>query len=158
MPELPPGSLALGELGIPHRVFTHVGPVASLEQAARERGHRSEQVIRSLLFRLKENEYVMVLMSGPAQVSWKALRKYLARPRISMATEEEVLDVTGYPIGAVGPFGLARPLRILIDPSVLNEAEVSIGSGLRGTAIILRSEDLLNGLPDAEVTALSETT
>jgi prolyl-tRNA editing enzyme YbaK/EbsC (Cys-tRNA(Pro) deacylase) len=46
---------------------------------------------------------------------------------------------------------------MLIDPSVVNEEVISIGSGIRGTAIILRSEDLLNGLPDAEIAPLSET-
>jgi len=156
MPEIPPVSLALEELGIPHRVFTHAGPVSSLEQAARERGHRPEQVVRSILFRLKEDEYVMVLVAGPAQVSWKALRKHVGQSRISMAGEDEVLDVTGYPIGAVGPFGLPRRLRILVDTSVFAEEEISIGSGLRGTAVILKSGDLLRGLPEPEVVALAE--
>lgn len=156
MPEIPPVSLALEELGIPHRVFIHPGPVDSLEQAARERGHRPEQVVRSILFRLKQSEYVMVLVAGPAQVSWKALRKYVGQSRISMATEEEVLDVTGYSIGAVGPFGLARRIRVLVDPGVLAEEEISIGSGIRGTAVILWSGDLLGGLGQAEVAQLSE--
>lgn len=156
MPENPPVSLALEELRIPHRVFTHPGVVSSLEQAARERGHRPEQVVRSILFRLKENEYIMVLAAGPAQVSWKALRKHIGQSRISMAGEDEVLEVTGYPIGAVGPFGLPRRVRVLVDKSVLAEEEISIGSGLRGTAVILRSGDLLRGLLEPEVVSLVE--
>ncbi|MGE5248927.1 MAG: aminoacyl-tRNA deacylase [Bacteroidota bacterium] len=154
MPEIPPVSLALEALGVPHRVFTHPGPVESLEQAARERGHRPEQVVRSILFRLKADEYVMVLVAGPAQVSWRALRKHVGQSRISMATEDEVLDVTGYAIGAVGPFGLPRRLKLLVDPGVLAEEEISIGSGLRGTAVILSSRDLIEALPEAEVVAL----
>ena len=155
MPEIPPVSLALEELGVPHRVFTHSGPVDSLEQAARERGHRPEQVIRSILFRLKEDEYVMALMAGPAQISWKTLRRHFGQSRISMASEEEVMEVTGYAIGAVGPFGLPRTLKIVIDPGVLAEEEVSIGSGIRGTAVILRSQDLVDALPEAQVVALT---
>jgi Cys-tRNA(Pro) deacylase len=156
MPDVPPVSLALLELGLPHRVFTHPGPVRSLEQAASERGHRPEQVIRSILFRLKADEYVMVLVAGPAQVSWKALRRHVGQSRISMASEDEVLDVTGYPVGAVGPFGLRHPVRVLIDPGVLAEEEVSIGSGIRGTAVILSSTDLLRGILLAEVVELVE--
>jgi Cys-tRNA(Pro) deacylase len=156
MPDIPPVGLALLELGIAHRVFIHAGEVLSLEQAASERGHRPEQVVRSILFRLKAGEYVMVLVAGPAQISWKALRKHLGQSRISMASEDEVLDVTGYPVGAVGPFGLRRPLRVLIDPGVLAEEEVSIGSGVRGTAIILSSSALLRGILDAEVVSLVE--
>ena len=156
MNEKPPVSLALERLGIPHRIFTHPGLVTSLEQAARERGHRPEQVIRSILFRVSEDEFVMVLVAGPAQISWKALRKYLGKSRISMATEEEVLAVTGYPIGAVGPFGLPRPLKVLIDPSALKEEEISIGSGIRGTAVILKSADLRRALSNAEIVLLVE--
>jgi Cys-tRNA(Pro) deacylase len=157
MPEIPPVSLALEVLGVPHRVFTHPGPVESLEQAARERGHRPEQVVRSILFRLKADEHVMALMAGPAQISWKALRRHFGQSRISMASEQEVIDVTGYTIGAVGPFGLPRSLKIVIDPGVLAEEEVSIGSGVRGTAVILRSQDLVNALPEAEVVPLTES-
>lgn len=157
MDQIPPVSLALEKLGIPHRVFRHPGPVNSLEQAARERGHRVEQVVRSILFRLRGDEYVMVLMAGPQQVSWKALRKHLGHSRISMASEEEVLAVTGYRIGAVGPFGLPNRLKVLIDPGVLIEDEVSIGSGVRGTTVILKSADLLRGLGEAEVVPLAES-
>lgn len=156
MPEPPPVSLALQGLGIHHRVFTHPGPVESLEQAARERGQQPGQVVRSILFRLKQDAFVMVLVGGPAQVSWKALRSYLGQSRISMATEEEVLEITGYVIGAVGPFGLRQPLRVLIDPGLLAQEQLSIGSGVRGTAVLLSSAALMQGLPDAEVIPLIE--
>ena len=73
-----------------------------------------------------------------------------------MASEEEVLDVTGYVIGAVGPFGLRLPVRVLIDTGLLAQDELSIGSGVRGTAVILRSEALMLGLPDGEVVSLLE--
>jgi Cys-tRNA(Pro)/Cys-tRNA(Cys) deacylase len=105
MTEQPPVSLALELLNIPHRVFVHPGPVDSLEQAARERGQRPEQVVRSILFRTAEDEYLMALVAGPAQISWKALRAFLGQSRLTMANEQEVLAVTGYPIGAVSPFG-----------------------------------------------------
>jgi len=62
---------------------------------------------------------------------------------------EEVLAVTGYPIGAVSPFGLPQPLPVYIDDSVLAAEAISIGSGVRGTTILLRSADLHAALPDA---------
>ena len=114
--DVPPVSLALEQLGIPQRVFRHAGPVHSLEQAARERGQRPEQVVRTILFRLGRGEYVLALIAGSGQISWKALRRHVGQPRLSLAAEAEVLQVTGYPIGAVGPFGLATRLRVLIDP------------------------------------------
>jgi prolyl-tRNA editing enzyme YbaK/EbsC (Cys-tRNA(Pro) deacylase) len=98
----------------------------------------------------------MALVAGPAQVSWKKLRKYLGRSRVSMATEDEVFAVTGYRIGTVGPFGLLCPLKVLIDASVMREEEISIGSGMRNTAIILKSADLHHALKNADVVSLTE--
>lgn len=152
---VPPVSRLLAELGVPHRVFTHPGVIHSLEQAAAERGQQPDQVVRSILFRLGTSEYLMVLMPGPRQVSWKALRRHLALSRLTMADPDEVLAVTGYPIGAVAPLGLPPGMRILVDQRLLDQAEISLGSGVISTAIILRSADLLSALPGAELADLS---
>ena len=154
--EIPPVSIALEELGVPHKIFRHENPVTSFEQAASERGQRVSQVVRSILFRVAEDDFVMVLIAGSAQISWKILRKHLGRSRITMATEDEVLSATGYRVGAVSPFGLPHPLKVLIDPSVLDEDEISIGSGIRNTAVILNSADLHHALKNAEVISLIE--
>ena len=151
----PPVSIALEKLAIPHRVFRHANPVTSLEQAASERGQRPGQVIRSILFRVGEGEFIMALVAGPARISWKVLCKHLGQSRLTMATEDEVLKITGYRVGTVGPFGLPRPLKVLIDAGVLKEEEVSIGSGMRGTAVILKSADLHRALGNSEVVSLT---
>jgi Cys-tRNA(Pro) deacylase len=145
-----PVTLALDARRIPYKTFTHAGPVRSLEQAAAERGQRPEQIVRSLVFRVQKGEYVMVLVAGPAQVSWPELRQYLRTRRITTAKREELLATTGYEIGAVSPFGLPMPMRILLDRTVLVEETLSLGSGVRGTTIILQRDDLLHGLGDVE--------
>jgi Cys-tRNA(Pro)/Cys-tRNA(Cys) deacylase len=152
----PPISKILEKLGVPHQVFHHKRPVHSFEQAAHDRNQRPGQIVRSILFRVKDGEYAMVLMAGQAQVSWKILRKILGRSRISMAAEEEVLDVTGYRIGTVGPFGLIQPVQVLVDAGIMNEDEISIGSGMGDKAIILKSADLLKALGDVKVVYLTD--
>lgn len=146
-----PVTEALDELNIPYRFFRHPGKVTSLEQAASERGQRPEQIIRSLVFRLAKGSYVMVLVAGPSQISWPGLRAYLGQSRLTMADEAEILSITGYPIGAVSPFGLPKPIRILVDRSVLQEGDVSIGSGERYTTVILKGPDLMRALGPVEV-------
>jgi Cys-tRNA(Pro)/Cys-tRNA(Cys) deacylase len=158
MNDNPPASLALEKLGIPHKVFKHTGQVASLEQAAQERGQRPEQVVRSILFRLGEGEFIMALVGGPAQISWKRLRQHLGQSRLTMATEDEVFKITGYRVGTVSPFGLPVPIKILVDPGILNEQEISIGSGIRNTGIIMNTADLHRALKDIEVVQLVENT
>lgn len=144
-----PVTTTLDRLHLPYRLFTHLGPVTSLEQAAAERGQRPAQVVRSILFRLGQNRFAVVLVAGPSQVDWRGLRRQLGQSRLTMASEEEVPAVTGYQTGAVSPLGLAQPLPIYIDDSVTAEEEISLGSGLRGTTVILRTVDLLAALPAA---------
>jgi Cys-tRNA(Pro)/Cys-tRNA(Cys) deacylase len=146
----------LNEKGITYRFFTHPGVVHSLEQAAMERGQRPEQIIRSIVFRLSHGGFVMVLVAGESQVSWQALRHHLGTSRISMATESEVLEVTGYPLGAVSPFGTKQSLRILVDESVLHENEISVGSGVRYTTVIMRCDDFMRALGKVEVGNFAE--
>jgi Cys-tRNA(Pro)/Cys-tRNA(Cys) deacylase len=137
-----PATHALDLLGIPYRIFEHPRPPESLEDAARQRGQFPEQVIRSIVFRLAAEQFVMVLIAGPGQVSWKRIRAHLGVSRISMASEAEVLEATGFVRGAVTPLGLLHPMRILVDESVFSQGEVSLGSGVRGVAVILKSTDL----------------
>lgn len=146
-----PATQTLDRLQLPYTIFRHTEAVSSLEDAASQRGQAAGQVVRSILFRVGEGHFVMGLMAGPKQISWAILRKTLAQSRVTMASEEEVHTVTGYRTGAVSPLGLPTPLRILADESVFLPETISIGSGERGLAIILRSADLHKALPDVEI-------
>jgi prolyl-tRNA editing enzyme YbaK/EbsC (Cys-tRNA(Pro) deacylase) len=107
-------------------------------------------VIRSIVFRVSQDDFLMVLIAGDRQIAWPALRRYLGQSRLTLATEDEVRSVTGYERGAVAPFGLPQPLRILVDESVFTHEEVSLGSGVRGTAVIMTSFDLRRALGEVE--------
>jgi Cys-tRNA(Pro) deacylase len=155
MIDLPPVARALDALHVPYRLFVHAGPVHSLEQAARERNQQPDQVIRSIVFRVGKDEFLMALMAGHRQIAWPALRRYLGQSRLTMATEDEVRRVTGYERGAVAPFGLPQLLRLLADPSVFAPEEISLGSGVRGTAIIMASHDLRRALGSVEILDLA---
>lgn len=141
----------LDSLGVAYKIFKHFTAVNSLEQAAAERSQQPEQVVRSILFRISNGKYVLVLIAGPEQLSWTKLRRQLGLSRISLASPEEVLRVTGYQIGAVTPVGVSPDIPILVDRSVLAVDEISIGSGVRGVAIILRSRELVQALGDVEL-------
>ena len=156
MNEKPPASIVLENLGIPHRVFHHTTRLTSFEQAAADRKQRPEQIVRSILFQIRPEEFMMVLVAGREQVDWKRLRQLVGRSRVRMATEDEVLEVTGYRVGTVSPFGLKNQVKVLIDASVLREEEISIGSGVRNMAIIMKSADLRYALGEAEIVSLTE--
>ena len=149
-----PATDELYRRGITFRLFQHNGEIVSLEQAAQERGQTPEQVVRSILFRLSAGEYLLALMPGPRQILWKALRLLLKQNRLTMASDEELLDVTGYRPGTVSPFGLPRPLRVIADRSLFDLPEISLGSGVRETAIIITPTELARAIPDLEIANL----
>jgi Cys-tRNA(Pro)/Cys-tRNA(Cys) deacylase len=142
---------ALDLLSIPYRIFIHSQPPLSLEDAALQRGQEPGQVIRSILFRYDREHFVMVLMAGPGQISWQRVRAHLGVSRISMATEAELLTVTGCEIGTVNPLGLLLPARLLADVGVFQPDEISIGSGRRGVAIMIKPEDLQRAVGKIEI-------
>ncbi len=88
----------------------------------------------------------MLLIPGSGRASWARLRKTLGVSRLTTATPEEVLRVTGYEPGAVSPFGLPQPMHILADRGLLEHEAVSIGAGIRNAGVVLRSADLLHAL------------
>ena len=137
-------------------IFVHAGSVRSLEQAASERGQIPEQVVRSLVFRLAEDRFAMILAAGAAKLPWKKLRAHFGQRRLSQASPEEVLRVTGYEVGTVSPFGLARDLPIHIEEGVLKQDTLSMGSGRAGTALLMSSAQLQAALPAAQHIAVFE--
>jgi Cys-tRNA(Pro)/Cys-tRNA(Cys) deacylase len=151
-----PVTQALDRLGANYRVFTHSGPVHSLEQAAQERGQHPEQVIRSILFRLPDDEFLMVLASGPKQIEWKALRKQIGTSRMTMANDEDLQKQTGYLPGSVSPFGIPGKVRLLVDRQILDQSEISVGSGVRGTTVIMSTKEFMKALGKVEIIELAK--
>jgi Cys-tRNA(Pro)/Cys-tRNA(Cys) deacylase len=141
-----PVTEALQALNVHFQMHIHKKPLRSLEQAARERGLKPEQIVRSLLFRTEGDQFVMVLMPGPRKVDWPKLRHFLGVSRITTANPQEVEAITGYPTGAVSPFGLKNPVRLLADACIRDLEVISLGAGIRNAGIILEARHLLEHL------------
>lgn len=97
--------------------------------AAAALGVQPEQIIKSVLF-LADGRPVLVIANGLTRVHRKQLADALAmsRRRVKMADGQQVEAITGYPIGAVPPFGHPQRLYTLLDQGVLQE-EVVFGGG-----------------------------
>ncbi|MBT3321665.1 MAG: YbaK/EbsC family protein [Anaerolineae bacterium] len=156
MKNIPPVSLALKAQNAPHKVFIHEKPVNSMAEAAEVRGQEISQLVRSILFRVGKDDFMLVLIAGPSQLSWKALRAHLGQSRMTMATKPEVKSITGYPIGTVAPIALAHPLRILADENVFIHDEISFGSGQHGAAIIMKMKEFKKALGKVEIGKFSK--
>jgi prolyl-tRNA editing enzyme YbaK/EbsC (Cys-tRNA(Pro) deacylase) len=123
-----PVTLALDAAGVAYTLHLHDHPIRSLEQAAAERGLSPKQIVRTLVFRLERDTFILVLAPGPGQVSWPRLRKHLGVSRLTTATAE--VERHGLPAGRRLRW-YRPPLRALADHRLSREDEVSIGPGLQ---------------------------
>lgn len=135
-----PALRALAALGIDHEVRTH-GRVGSLEEAAAARGVDPDRLIKTLVVRRAEDDYLLVLVPGGRVISWPKLRALLGVNRISMPDADEALAVTGYERGTITPFGTRRPLPVIADAALVDR-QVSIGGGAHGVGVLLAAKDL----------------
>ena len=78
--------------------------------------------------------------------------------RLSLPDAEEAQAVTGYPRGAITPFGSTRPWAVIADASIVDRAVVAIGGGAHGVNVHLAPADLVAALRAdvADVTAPEE--
>ncbi len=138
---------------VDHEVIRHEG-VKSLDEAALHRGVDPSAVIKTMVVRRDEDDYVFVLVPGDRVIDWSKLRKVLKQRRLSMPDAEEALSATGYVRGTITPFGSSHDWPVFADER-LSEMKVSIGGGARGVSITTKGVDVIRAL-DASVADLTK--
>jgi prolyl-tRNA editing enzyme YbaK/EbsC (Cys-tRNA(Pro) deacylase) len=78
------------------------------------------------------------------------VRRLLGARKASFAPMDEAVELTGMEYGGITPIGLPDGWAVLIDPAVLEQQSVVIGSGLRRSKLLLPPK-LLGELPGADV-------
>jgi Cys-tRNA(Pro) deacylase len=139
---------ALEASGIDFTITRH-GRVGSLEEAAAARGVDPARVLKTIVVRRAEDDYLFVLVPGDRQISWPKLRALLGVSRLSMPDKEVARDVTGYERGTITPFGSTRAWPVVADARVAPDGEahqVSIGGGAHGVAATVDGSELVRAL------------
>jgi Cys-tRNA(Pro)/Cys-tRNA(Cys) deacylase len=139
----PPVVAALEALDLPYRVLVHSSPVHSLAEAAAARGVDVVDVVKTLVVRRGEDDYLFVLVPGGRQISWPKLRGLLAVSRMSMPPAAEALAATGFERGTITPLGSSRPWPVVADVVIADRGEITLGSGVHDVAIAVDALRLL---------------
>ena len=74
-------------------------------------------IVKSLLFKT-ENSFTLCLVAGDRKASIIKIKKTLNIKDVSMASADEVKDVTGFTIGGVSPVGHLNKIDVFIDDSL----------------------------------------
>jgi len=137
---------ALAASGIDFEITEH-GPVSSLEEAAAVRGLNPGAIIKTIVVRRGEGDYLFVLVPGDREISWPKLRELLGVSRISMPDKDVAKDVTGYERGTITPFGSTTAWPVIADALLVQrQGPVSIGAGAHGLAATVAPEQLVEVL------------
>ena len=143
---------AVEATGITYVVTRH-GPVGSLAEAAAARGIEPRQLVKSLVVRRADDDFLFVLVPGDRTISWPKLRQLLGVSRLSMPDAAVALEATGYERGTITPFGSLRPWPVVVDEGV--NGTISVGGGAHGVGLTVDAGDLIQAL-DAQVADVSE--
>ena len=143
-----------------HRLTAVILPMeahtATVSDAARDLGVSADQIIKSLVFMVK-NDPLLVISNGEARVDRRKIAEHIGvgRGRVKFASIDRALDITGFVVGSMPPFGHKSKLRTLVDTAIPGLDEVFGGGGAIDAMMRLASSELIR-VTAAEVVPLSE--
>lgn len=129
------------QFGLGLKVVSHEGDTSTAEKAAETLGLEVGQIAKSLLFRLKDGRYIMILSAGDVKINDKKFKK-IFKTKPKLAKPKEVEEVTGYPIGGVCPFALQNPVEIYLDSSLNRFDVVYAAAGTPFSSLPITMEEL----------------
>jgi Cys-tRNA(Pro)/Cys-tRNA(Cys) deacylase len=145
---------ALDATGITYRIVRHEH-VTSITEAAEQAGVEIKDIIKTIVVRRADDDYVFVLVPGDRSISWPKLRSILGVNRLSMPDAATAKDVTGYERGTITPFGSIMAWPVVADERIVGRT-IHIGAGERSTAVIVDADEVVRVLDasTADVTDL----
>ena len=139
--------------GLAYRIIRH-GPVGSLAEAARARGVGIADVVKTLVVRRGDDDFLFVLVPGDRVISWPKLRAMLGVTRLSLPDADAALAATGYERGTITPFGSRHRWPVIADEHVLGRT-ITFGAGDHGVAVAVDADAAIAAL-DAQVADVTE--
>jgi Cys-tRNA(Pro)/Cys-tRNA(Cys) deacylase len=149
-----PATRAIAQTGIAYRVV-RTERASSAEESARFQGIETRQLLRTIVVRRGEGDYLFVLVPAGRRFDWPKLRTLLGVRRMTLPDADEARAVTGYERYTITPFGSTHAWPAILDASAAAEPVVSIGGGGFGINLHLAPSDLVAAL-GAQVADVSE--
>jgi Cys-tRNA(Pro)/Cys-tRNA(Cys) deacylase len=140
-----PATRAIAATGIPHRVV-RTPRAGSAEEAAELQGIPLDALLRTIVVRRGDDDYLFVLVPAGRRFDWPKLRAHLGVRRMTLPDADEAHSVTGYERFTITPFGATRAWPVIVDGSVVALPVVSVGGGAFGVNLHLAPDDLVAGL------------
>ena len=130
-------------MGIQGELLQLDQPTPTVEAAAQVVNASPEQIIKSILFMVDEQP-VLAIACGLSTIGRRAIADLynVGKKRVKLAAPELVLEISGYEVGAMPPFGHRQALTTLIDRRVLEVPEAYAGGGAENALLRLNPHDI----------------
>jgi Ala-tRNA(Pro) deacylase len=127
-----------------YRVIEHATAGRS-EEVAKARGTKIEQGAKALVCHVKGNgikQHVLAVLPAHRKANLSVLAKQLGGTRASLASPQEVMELTQCVFGAIPPFSFHPQLKLVADPMLFQqEQEIVFNAGSLERSILLNAED-----------------
>ena len=133
---------AAAELGLTIQPVRFPEGAKTAADAAAAIGVAVGQIVKSLIFGV-DGEVVLAYVSGANQLDERKLAAAAGGSRCGRVDADTVRSATGFPIGGVPPFGHTTPLRVFVDPDLLQYDEVWAAAGTWHDVFAISPEDLV---------------
>jgi Cys-tRNA(Pro) deacylase len=111
-------------------------------------------VVKTLVVRRGDDDFLFVLVPGDRTISWPKLRALLGVSRLSMPDAAVAKQVTGYERGTITPFGSVRDWPVIADQR-MSGRQITLGAGQHGLAVAVDADEVVRVL-GATVADISE--
>jgi len=145
---------ALAAAGTPHRVV-RTPRAGSAQESAELQGIPLGALLRTIVVRRGDDDYLFVLVPAGRRFDWPRLRAHLGVRRLTLPDADEARDVTGYERYTITPFGSSRQWPVILDADAIDQPLVAIGGGGFGINVHLTPADLVAAL-GAQIVDVSE--
>jgi prolyl-tRNA editing enzyme YbaK/EbsC (Cys-tRNA(Pro) deacylase) len=106
---------------------------ATVALAAEAHGVEPGRIAKTLAFRIGAGQAILLVARGDARIDNRKFKDALGKGK--MLPADEVVALTGHPVGGVCPFGLASDLPIYLDRSLRAFDEVLPAAGAVHSAV-----------------------
>jgi len=113
---------------------------ATVALAAEAHGVEPGRIAKTLAFRVNGGQTIILVARGDARIDNRKFKDCFGKGK--MLPAEEVVELTGHPVGGVCPFGLASDLPIYLDQSLQAFDEVLPAAGAIHSAVRISPEQL----------------
>jgi prolyl-tRNA editing enzyme YbaK/EbsC (Cys-tRNA(Pro) deacylase) len=112
----------------------------SVQEAADAAGATPDDLVKNICMVDDKGNLIVAIVKGEDRVSTSRVGKALKIDRPRIATENEILEKSGYPCGGVPSFGYTATF--IVDPKVMDKDYIYTGGGSEYSLVRIKSDNL----------------